>query len=178
MPEWLTVVLALGGSTLISSIVGYIFNMVVNRPKKRREEIEANLKLITDKVAEEFQKIKEDTELQKQHHTQDKAEILAKLDLVQATNMKQNSGLQSVLKDILKVRYLGWLEKGFTITDARDDLEKMYAVYHSLGVNGVMDDYRRRFLELPIKLPGKENTSKKKSSKSKNIISNGYEEEV
>ena len=35
--------------------------------------------------------------------------------------------------------------------DARDDLEKMYQAYHKLGANGVMDNMRKQFLDLPIK---------------------------
>ena len=34
MPVWLTIVLALGGSALISTVVGFIFNTIVNRTKQ------------------------------------------------------------------------------------------------------------------------------------------------
>ncbi len=40
MPEWLTIVLALGGSALISSVVGFVFNQFINgtRARKQRNE--------------------------------------------------------------------------------------------------------------------------------------------
>ena len=66
---------------------------------------------------------------------------------IQTTNKAQNAGLQSVLKDL----YLEWIKKGYAPLDARDDLEKMYQAYHKLGANGVMDNMRKQFLDLPIK---------------------------
>ena len=68
---------------------------------------------------------------------------------IQTSNVAQNIGLQAVLKDLLKIRYLEWIRKGYAPMDARDDLERMYQAYHGLGANGVMDSLRRQFLSLP-----------------------------
>lgn len=46
MPDWLTILLALGGSALITSIVTFIFNWIVNGAKaraKRNEELKETL---------------------------------------------------------------------------------------------------------------------------------------
>lgn len=40
---------------------------------------------------------------------------------------------------------------------AKDDLEKMYNIYHKLGANGVMDKHRETFLNLPDEKPVKNN---------------------
>lgn len=62
-------------------------------------------------------------------------------------------GIQALLKNDLKVRYDYWLDKGYALEDAREDLEAEYRIYHSLGKNGVMDDRRKRFLGLPTEPP-------------------------
>lgn len=62
-------------------------------------------------------------------------------------------GIQVLLKNDLKVRYDYWMEKEYAPEDAKDDLEKEYQVYHSLGKNGVMDSRRAKFLKLPTEPP-------------------------
>lgn len=65
-------------------------------------------------------------------------------------------GIQVLLKNDLKVRYDHWLNEGYAPEDAKDDLEKEYQVYHSMGKNGVMDSRRAKFLLLPTE-PTEEN---------------------
>ena len=62
-------------------------------------------------------------------------------------------GIQALLKNDLKVRYDYWLDEGYALEDAREDLEAEYQIYHALGKNGVMDDRRNRFLALPKEPP-------------------------
>ena len=62
-------------------------------------------------------------------------------------------GIQVLLKNDLKVRYDHWLDLGYAPEDSKDDLEREYQVYHSLGKNGVMDSRRARFLALPNEAP-------------------------
>ena len=72
---------------------------------------------------------------------------------IQNTNKAQNIGLQAVLKDLLKIRYLEWIKRGYAPMDSKDDLEHMYNAYHGLGANGVMDGLREKFLKLPEEKP-------------------------
>lgn len=58
-------------------------------------------------------------------------------------------GIQALLKNDLKVRYDYWIGKGYAPSDAKEDLEAEYRIYHALGKNGVMDGRRRSFLCLP-----------------------------
>ena len=64
-------------------------------------------------------------------------------------------GLQAVIKNTLKNRYEKWIREGQAPLDAKDDLERMYQVYHKLGANGVMDSLREKFLALPDAIPNK-----------------------
>lgn len=135
----------------ITLIVTLIFNGIVNRPKKRRQEEEkrqvdreqfktdilANMSQANQKIYEELKK-----------HSAADEEIRADLQLCKL-------GLQAVIKNTLKTRYEKWIREGQAPLDAKDDLERMYSVYHKLGANGVMDSLREKFLALPDALPNK-----------------------
>ena len=158
MPEWLSIILALGGSALISSIIGYLFNYVVNRPKqkklekeKEKKERQEELLALKTELIEVINDIKAKTVEEREGCKKDHCSLVGLVKDIQSTNRAQNAGLQSVLKDLLKIRYLEWIKKGYAPLDARDDLEKMYQSYHALGANGVMDNMRKQFLDLPIK---------------------------
>lgn len=70
---------------------------------------------------------------------------------------KQNKaimlGVQALLRDRLLQGYRYFSDRGWADYDSRQNMENLYQQYHSLGQNGVMDDMRRRFLELPIDKP-------------------------
>ena len=42
----------------------------------------------------------------------------------------------------------------YAVPDERQNFENMYVQYHALGGNGVMDDVRRKFFELPMEKKG------------------------
>ena len=135
----------------ISLIITFLFNGLVNRPKKKRQEEEKREadreKFKADllcSMSQENQKIYEEL---KKHSAAD-AEIRADLQLCKL-------GLQAVIKNTLKNRYEKWIREGQAPLDAKDDLERMYQVYHQLGANGVMDSLREKFLALPDAIPNK-----------------------
>lgn len=68
-------------------------------------------------------------------------------------NMKRmealERGVQAILRDRLYQTYNHHSEKGYASVHARENFENMYQQYHNLGKNGVMDDIREKFLELP-----------------------------
>lgn len=135
----------------ISLIITFLFNGLVNRPKKKRQEEDKQradreqfkVDLLCS-MSQENQKIYEEL---KKHSAAD-AEIRADLQLCKL-------GLQAVIKNTLKTRYEKWINEGHAPLDAKDDLERMYKVYHQLGANGVMDSLREKFLALPDALPNK-----------------------
>ena len=156
--EWWQTLLMTAGTCLITLLVTFIFNWITNRPavkRKEKEKQEAKQKEILDKLKSELQQsvdnLKEEVMEERKGCKSDHCSLVALVKDIQTTNKAQNAGLQSVLKDLLKIRYLEWIKKGYAPLDARDDLEKMYQSYHKLGANGVMDNMRKQFLELPIK---------------------------
>lgn len=58
-------------------------------------------------------------------------------------------GVQALLRDRLLQGYKYYRRQGWADEDDRTNLENVYQQYHSLGANGVMDNLRQRFLDLP-----------------------------
>lgn len=58
-------------------------------------------------------------------------------------------GIQALLRSQMIADYNKYSEKGYAPIYARDNFENCWKQYHSLGANGVMDDLREKFLELP-----------------------------
>ncbi len=58
-------------------------------------------------------------------------------------------GVQALLRDRLYQSYLHYQEKGYAPIYAKENFENMYNKYHNLGVNGVMDDIYRKFMDFP-----------------------------
>lgn len=62
-------------------------------------------------------------------------------------------GVQALLRDRLMAGYKFYRAQGFADEDDRSNLENVYQQYHALGANGVMDDLRDKFLNLPVDPP-------------------------
>ena len=60
-------------------------------------------------------------------------------------------GVQALLRAQLISDWNYYSEKGYAPIYARENFENVYLQYHSLGANGVMDDLRKKFLDLPDK---------------------------
>ena len=58
-------------------------------------------------------------------------------------------GVQALLRDRLIQGYKFHETQGWADIDERSNLENVYVQYHNLGQNGVMDDLRKKFLQLP-----------------------------
>lgn len=58
-------------------------------------------------------------------------------------------GLQAMLRGQMINDFNHWSEKGYAPIYARENFENLWQQYHSLGANGVMDDIRKKFQELP-----------------------------
>ena len=80
-------------------------------------------------------------------------------------NLKRNDketnavklGIQALLRGQMISDYNRWMDKGYAPIYARENFQNCWEQYHSLGVNGVMDDIHEKFMELPTKRPKKTN---------------------
>ena len=80
---------------------------------------------------------------------QEVAEVRSEFAEVKEGNNLIKSGLQSLIKTDLEDAYDGWIRKGYAPIHIKNELEKLYWVYHNLGKNGVMDSLRDTFNKLP-----------------------------
>lgn len=125
-------------TTAVTVTVTIIINYFFSIPKKIKKEKEEETKKVLDKintVETHITEIKNKQDCNYKKFTEDIT--LLKL------------GSQATIKNELKIRYEKWLKLGYAPVDAKDDLEKMYVIYHKLGANGVMDHIREQFLNLP-----------------------------
>lgn len=139
----------------VTLIVTALVNWFLNRPKKikeQREQDKQERQELKDKQEELLELLKKLQQTQNAEHeavSKERTEILQRLGDIQNGNHLLKKGVQILLKNELKLRYEHWLKKGFAPVDAKDDLEKMYQVYHTLGQNGVLTATHDRFLLLP-----------------------------
>ncbi len=110
--------------------------------QKRKEEIESILNKI-----EELDKNIDDKLEQARNNSKALREDIKLL----------KSGQQAIIKNELKKQYYENIEAGWASVDTKEDLERLYQIYHSLGANGVMDGMRKTFMDLPTKPPKKNN---------------------
>ena len=59
------------------------------------------------------------------------------------------AGVQALLRDRLIGEYNAALRKGYAHIYDKENFENMWKQYHNLGANGVMDDIRDKYRELP-----------------------------
>lgn len=58
-------------------------------------------------------------------------------------------GIQALLRAQMIADYNKWSERGYAPIYARENFINCWTQYHRLGVNGVMDDLKAKFLALP-----------------------------
>lgn len=156
--EWWQTLLMTAGTCLVTLLVTFIFNWVTNRPavkekkeEKERQERQEELDQLKDNLLKAIDEVKSEKIGQKGAYQENYSALVKIVKNIQATNKAQNAGLQSVLRDLLKMRYLSYIEKGYTTIDAKDDLEKMYQSYHNLGGNSTITQLRNKFIKLPLR---------------------------
>lgn len=77
------------------------------------------------------------------------AEIIEQNQVMEAQNKAIMLGVQAFLRDRLLQGYRHYIAKGWADYDDRENMENIYKQYHALGANGIMDDMRVQFRNLP-----------------------------
>ena len=121
----------------VPTLVGIIITDLVGRfkanSKKAKERKEQEDKAIMRSVIKE----EIDPLMQKTTKMESDLELMKK-------------GTQASLRNNLYELYDECSRKGYATYDERHNFENLYDNYHKLGANGVMDDIRRKFLDLKI----------------------------
>lgn len=64
------------------------------------------------------------------------------------------TGTQALLRAQMINDYNHWLDRGYAPIYARENFLNCWEQYHALGANGVMDDIKDKFMDLPTKKDG------------------------
>lgn len=162
--EWWQTLLMTGGTCFITLLVTFVFNWVTNGPKRKkakeeaqRKEQEQRLKELEERMNTRFDEVVRLRAEERRACGQDHQVVLGKLNKIDEDNELTKEGLQAVIKNDLKIRYLKWIALGYAPMDAKDDLERMYQIYHRLGKNGAMTSIRDEFMALPVAIVDEEN---------------------
>lgn len=142
-----------GGTCLVTLIVTFAFNWITNGPKRLRERRRAELEELKSELKKSVEEVRDEANKQSDQCKNDHLCLARIVGEIQTTNKAQSEGLVAVLRDLLKIRYLEWLKRGYAPLDSRDDLEHMYIAYHGLGGNSTITELRARFLKLPVEKP-------------------------
>lgn len=147
---------------LITCLVGLlgtdIYKAIKNSPKRLKEKREKERAEIIDKI----DSLKDHLTAKMEQQDQYQETIKKDVELLK-------SGNQAIIKNELKLRYEKWLKEGYAPVDAKDDLERMYDIYHRLGSNGVLTEMRNQFLMLPNERVIHSKKSKEKEEHEKEV---------
>ena len=75
--------------------------------------------------------------------------IIAKLKKYKTEQDAIRNGIQALLRAEMIKSYNKYNELGFAPIYAKENFQNVYKNYHALGLNGVMDEIRKQFMELP-----------------------------
>lgn len=78
------------------------------------------------------------------------AYIKKQLNQAKADNDAVKLGIQALLRAQMISEWNRWSDKGYAPIYARENFENCYKQYETLGANGVINDLRKKFLELPL----------------------------
>ena len=76
-------------------------------------------------------------------------QIVAQNEEMERQNKAIMLGVQAFLRDRLLQGYKHYIAKVWADYDDRENMENIYTQYHALGANGIMDDMRNQFRNLP-----------------------------
>lgn len=158
MPAWLQIVLALGGSAVISTVIG----LLINRGVKRHDDKEAKAK--EDARLVEEAKQREQDRLQREAWMQEVRNLITPVATdvsdIKSTQKNLCDGTQTTLRLRLREIYDDWMPQKYAPTYIKEDFDRAYQDYHKLGANGVMTHCYEEFMALPTTKPRKPRAKK------------------
>ena len=153
MPEWLTIILALGGSALITGLVGFILQRTLYKKADERDR---------KKAAAEAEEIAEKQELEvlrdekiRKERVSDLQEAIKpisdKIDKIDAKLGATAEGTLASLRNDILTLYYKCCEKGYRNDYDYLNIHDMYDAYQELDGNSFIADIMDRFDRLPVK---------------------------
>lgn len=160
MPVWLSVLLALGGSTLIGLVVKEVYDMIKSKNKKaqqydKEKEIRATKETIRDIIREEIAPVKEEL-----------TDIRGDIDTIKKDVETTKGGLQAELRHDIRNSCRRCIQQGFKTEEDVMEIDALHTQYEELGTNGLTNTLYDKFLLLDL-MPNdyKKPSPKRKSTK-------------
>lgn len=172
MPVWLAIVLALGGSAIITCSVNFFFSRTFYKKAQERDKAQER------KVDQDM---RDRQELEDRRRADETEELISrikiivqplndKLDKVDTKLSATSAGTLATLRNDILTCYYRCREKGYRNDYDYQNIHDLYEAYDALDGNSFIKDIMDRFDKLPVKEDVKEIdvhlvTKKKKSTK-------------
>jgi len=153
MPVWLTIILALGGSALISGVIGYILQRTIYKRAEERDKLQAEEQEKELNEKKELESLRD--EKIRQERIDDIKSILKpisdKIDKIDKKLDATAEGTLASLRNDILTLYYKCCEKGYRNDYDYQNIHEMYDAYKELDGNSFICDIMKRFDELPVK---------------------------
>lgn len=143
MDAWLITIITVACTTIVGYFAGKFCEWLYKNTTKYKDAMKNQKKEeLREVIREEVAPINENIEEIKEKQKEMKKDI---------GSVKE--GTQASLRDDLYRVFAECNKKGYATIDERENFENLYDKYHHLGANGVMDNLREKFLNLPLEKP-------------------------
>lgn len=153
MPIWLTIVLALGGSALITGVIGYILQRTIYKKAEERDKLKDEQKEKERKEKEELEVLRD--EKLREERISDISNLLKplteKIDRIDRKLTATAEGTLASLRNDILTLYYKCCEKGYRNDYDYQNIHEMYDAYKELDGNSFITDIMKRFDDLPVK---------------------------
>lgn len=153
MPTWLTIILALGGSALISGVIGYILQRTIYKRAEERDKLQAAEIEKEEAEKRELDKLRD--EKIRQERIDDIKSVLKpisdKIDNIDEKLKATAEGTLASLRNDILTLYYKCCEKGYRNDYDYQNIHEMYDAYKELDGNSFITDIMKRFDDLPVK---------------------------
>ena len=159
MPVWLTIVLSLGGSTLIGLVVKEVYDVIKSKNKKaiqydKDKEILTVKETIRDIIREEMSPINEKL-----------SKIEDDVDNIKKDTETTKKGLQAELRHDIRNSCRRCIQQGFKTEEDVMEIEALHTQYEALGTNGLTNTLYDKFKHLDLVANDYKPTALRKSTK-------------
>jgi len=153
MPAWLTIILALGGSALISSVIGFLMARLLRSLFEAKDAEKEEKKKKEDADKADLEKYRYEKERQQQYKDIEKLlrPIEEKLNIITKQLSATSEGTLASLRNDILLYYYKCCDKGYRNDYDYQNIHDLYDAYDGLGGNSFINDVMKRFDTLPIK---------------------------
>lgn len=153
MPAWLTIILALGGSALISSVIGFLMARLLRSLFEAKDAEKEEKKKKEDADKADLEKYRYEKERQQQYEDIEKLlrPIEEKLNIITKQLAATSEGTLASLRNDILLCYYKCCDKGYRNDYDYQNIHDLYDAYDGLGGNSFINDVMKRFDTLPIK---------------------------